>query len=170
LGVVTAACSNERRGGSAIPAAEAPVPAPEVSRRGEAAFVSLSHRKPGDGSTGAHPDDLEEPDPCKALAARACELYDPASEECTETRSRLRRHSPMQGRERCEETLVRFIDGTLYPEGTLPCDVLAERLCARLGDNTEACVERRKRARAFRRDESRQRACLADLLVTEGLP
>jgi hypothetical protein len=108
------------------------------------------------------------PEPCAVLAGRACDLYGEGSEECLELRARVRRRAPERGRDRCQQAMDRLDAGELVPQRESSCQILAARKCAVLGENTEGCVASR-RGVARTPDPLRERACLGDLLVGDGL-
>lgn len=110
----------------------------------------------------------ERPDPCLDLVATACALYPEGAQECVELRSRVRRIARDRGRDRCAEALRRHAASELVPARATPCSALVAMRCAQLGEDTDGCgVLRRRLLRV--RDEQRERSCLADLLVADGV-
>lgn len=110
----------------------------------------------------------ERPDPCQDLVATACSLYPEGAQECLELRARVRRLAPDRGRDRCADAMSRHSTSELVPARMTPCAALVALRCAQLGEETDGCTLLRSRLLRAR-DPLRERGCLADLLVVDGV-
>ena len=152
------------------PASPGARPVVSKPRRPAAPLIGVRRprRAPARGATSRSVVPTQATEPCLELFDEACALYGVGSEECQELRASARRMAPARGRGRCEAALERYRAGELVPPRESACKVLVARRCELLGQNTDGCVAI-KRSILRNPDEHRDRACLADLLVLDGV-